>query len=69
MSEKKQHHPVPTPPSKAPGESGDPEARREAEEAVLPETHDGEAADALSPSTDAQRRAAQKKGADRTSSE
>ncbi|MCY0919761.1 MULTISPECIES: hypothetical protein [unclassified Streptomyces] len=28
----------PTPPSQAPGESGDPQAREEAEEAVLPGT-------------------------------
>ncbi|WP_329260407.1 hypothetical protein OG223_41220 [Streptomyces sp. NBC_01478] len=36
-------HPRPTPPSQAPGESGDPEARDEAEEAVRPRTPDDEA--------------------------
>ncbi|AKL64609.1 MULTISPECIES: hypothetical protein [Streptomyces] len=49
----------PTPPSEAPGESGDRAARREAEEAIAPGTKDGEAGDALSPSPDAQRRTAQ----------
>lgn len=48
----------PTPPSEAPGESGDRAARREAEEAIAPGTKDGEAGDALSPSPDAQRRTA-----------
>ncbi|MGW6986898.1 hypothetical protein [Streptomyces sp. NPDC054946] len=51
---------APTSPSQAPGESGDPEAREEAEKAVLPDTHEGEAGDALTPSGDAQRRAAKK---------
>ncbi|MBK3575388.1 hypothetical protein JHN63_16505 [Streptomyces sp. MBT65] len=36
-------HPPPTPPSQAPGESGDPEAREEAEETVRPRTPDDEA--------------------------
>lgn len=47
-----------TPPSKAPGESGDREARREADEAVISGDEDGEAGDALTPNTDAQRRTA-----------
>ncbi|MET9962194.1 hypothetical protein ABZ128_24590 [Streptomyces sp. NPDC006326] len=59
MSEHKKHQ-VTTPPSKAPGESGDREARKEAEEAVIPGSQDGEAGDALSPSTDAQRRTARR---------
>ncbi|MFJ4862340.1 MULTISPECIES: hypothetical protein [unclassified Streptomyces] len=50
---------VPTPPSQAPGESGDREAREEAAEAVLTDTDEGEAGDALTPSSDAQRRAAE----------
>lgn len=41
MPGKDQGH-KPTPPSQAPGESGDPQARRKAEEAVLPRTQDGE---------------------------
>ncbi|WP_328972563.1 hypothetical protein [Streptomyces sp. NBC_00239] len=56
----KDHSRKPTPPSQAPGESGDPEARKEAEEAVLPRTQDGEAGDALTPNTEAQRGAAAK---------
>lgn len=48
----------PTPPSEAPGESGDRAARREAEDAVVPGTKDGEAGDALSPSPGAQHRSA-----------
>ncbi|WOX16106.1 hypothetical protein [Streptomyces sp. N50] len=36
----KHEHARPTPPSQAPGESGDPEARDEAEEAVRPRTQD-----------------------------
>ncbi|MFE6905520.1 hypothetical protein [Streptomyces erythrochromogenes] len=52
------HEPAPTSPSQAPGESGDPEAREEAEDAVLADTREGEAGDALTPSRDAQRRAA-----------
>ncbi|WP_262056475.1 hypothetical protein [Streptomyces sp. STR69] len=51
----KHEHPPPTPPSQAPGESGDPEARDEAEEAVLPRTPDDEAQEA-SASGDAERR-------------
>ncbi|MBT2482360.1 hypothetical protein [Streptomyces sp. ISL-94] len=51
-------HPLTAPPSKAPGESGDREAREEAENAVMPGTKDGEAADALTPNTQAQRRTA-----------
>ncbi|MFF1343092.1 hypothetical protein ACFVYT_35420 [Streptomyces sp. NPDC058290] len=46
-----------TPPSKAPGEAGDREARKEAEEAVIPGTQDREAGEALTPSTGGQRRA------------
>ncbi|MFJ4776018.1 hypothetical protein [Streptomyces sp. NPDC088762] len=57
MSEKE--HRKPTPPSKAPGESGDRAARREAEDAVMPGSHDGGSGDALSPNTDAQRRTAE----------
>lgn len=56
----KDHGRKPTPPSQAPGESGDPEARREAGEAVLPRSKRGEAGDAPTPNTDAQRRAAGK---------
>ncbi|WP_367826774.1 hypothetical protein [Streptomyces sp. LMG1-1-1.1] len=36
MSKARKNDPAPTSPSQAPGESGDPEAREEAEEAVLP---------------------------------
>lgn len=59
-----------TPPSQAPGESGDREARQEAEDAILPgagdEEEDGEAGDALTPNSDAQRRASEHaKDADR----
>lgn len=57
MSEDRKHQ-VTTPPSKAPGESGDREARKEADEAAIPGSEDGEAGDALSPSTEAQRRTA-----------
>ncbi|WP_030299498.1 hypothetical protein [Streptomyces katrae] len=57
MTEHKKHRRT-TPPSKAPGESGDREARKEAEEAVAPGSRDGEAGDALTPNTDAQRRTA-----------
>ncbi|MEU9037033.1 hypothetical protein AB0D45_19325 [Streptomyces sp. NPDC048352] len=57
MSEHKKHQ-VTTPPSKAPGESGDRAARKEAEDAVIPGSEDGEAGDALTPNTDAQRRTA-----------
>ncbi|MFE5675332.1 hypothetical protein ACFQ7B_20280 [Streptomyces erythrochromogenes] len=57
-SRKRDHDPAPTPPSQAPGESGDPEAREEAEDAVLADKREGEAGDALTPSRDAQRRAA-----------
>ncbi|MCY0928016.1 hypothetical protein OTB20_17790 [Streptomyces sp. H27-H1] len=58
MTEKE--HRKPTPPSQAPGESGDREARREAEDAIVPGTKDAEAGDALSPSTDAQLRTAKR---------
>ncbi|MCP3754581.1 hypothetical protein [Streptomyces sp. TBY4] len=40
------------------GESGDSAARREAEDAIVPVTKDGEAGDALGPSPDARRRTA-----------
>ncbi|GAA0273536.1 hypothetical protein GCM10010302_08990 [Streptomyces polychromogenes] len=53
-----QKHVKGTPPSKAPGESGDREAREQAEDAVMPGGKDGEAGDALTPNTDAQRRTA-----------
>ncbi|MEV7442574.1 hypothetical protein AB0O22_15675 [Streptomyces sp. NPDC091204] len=53
-------HRKPTQPSEAPGESGDRAARREAEDAIVPGTKDGEAGDALSPSTGAQRRTAKR---------
>ncbi|MFE6847717.1 hypothetical protein [Streptomyces sp. NPDC057686] len=59
MSEHTKGKPT-TPPSKAPGEAGDREARKEAEEAVMPGTQDREAGDALTPSTGAQRRAAKR---------
>ncbi|GHD79635.1 hypothetical protein ACFQL8_19620 [Streptomyces goshikiensis] len=58
MTEKQSRKP--TPPSEAPGESGDRAARREAEEAIASGTKDGEAGDALSPSPDAQRRTVQR---------
>lgn len=61
MSEHKKHK-LTTPPSKAPGESGDREARKEAEEAVMPGSHDREAGDALTPSAKAQRRAGKRDG-------
>lgn len=63
MSEHKRRHEVTTPPSKAPGESGDREARREAEEALAPGQGDGEAGDALSPNSETQKRAAKRNGA------
>ncbi|MEU7118221.1 hypothetical protein [Streptomyces zaomyceticus] len=59
MTKTGKHDQAPTPPSHAPGESGDPEAREEAEEAVLADAHEGEVGDALTPSSDAQRRAAE----------
>ncbi|MFB6477356.1 hypothetical protein ACFCXF_15245 [Streptomyces virginiae] len=59
MTKARKHDPAPTPPSEAPGESGDPEAREEAEEAVLADAHEGEGGDALMPSSEAQRRAAE----------
>ncbi|KPH99992.1 hypothetical protein OV450_0840 [Actinobacteria bacterium OV450] len=55
----KREHPRTTP-SQAPGESGDREARREAEEAVMPGRKDGEAGDPLTPSSQAQRPGAKK---------
>ncbi|MCY0932254.1 hypothetical protein OTB20_40085 [Streptomyces sp. H27-H1] len=55
MSEKKPRKP--TPPSEAPGESGDREARQEAEEAVISGSHADVAGDARTPGTDAGRRA------------
>ncbi|MFJ4626464.1 hypothetical protein [Streptomyces sp. NPDC088847] len=39
----KHEHARPTPPSQAPGESGDAEARKEAEDAARPRTQDDEA--------------------------
>ncbi|WP_405828766.1 MULTISPECIES: hypothetical protein [unclassified Streptomyces] len=59
MTKSRKHDQAPNPPSQAPGESGDTEAREEAEEAVLPDTHQGEAGDASSPGSDAQRWAAE----------
>ncbi|MGW0366164.1 hypothetical protein [Streptomyces sp. NPDC002990] len=58
MTERK--NPRTSTPSQAPGESGDEEARKEAEEAVVPGTGEGEGeeGDALTPNTDAQRRSA-----------
>ncbi|MGW6843564.1 hypothetical protein [Streptomyces sp. NPDC054958] len=53
MSEHKRRNEVTTPPSKAPGESGDREARREAEEALAPGQGTGEAGDAASPNSKA----------------
>ncbi|MET9323473.1 hypothetical protein ABZX75_25275 [Streptomyces sp. NPDC003038] len=58
MTERK--NPRTSTPSQSPGESGDEEARKEAEEAVVPGTGDGEAADALTPNTGAQRRSAKR---------
>ncbi|MGW6564921.1 VanZ family protein [Streptomyces sp. NPDC054975] len=55
-------HRKPSPPSEAPGESGDRAARREAEDALVPGDGDGEVGDALSPSTAAQRRTAEQGG-------
>ncbi|MEV4940726.1 hypothetical protein [Streptomyces zaomyceticus] len=60
MTKARKNDPAPTSPAQAPGESGDPEAREEAEEAVLPDTREGEAGQASTPSGDAQRRAAKK---------
>ncbi|MGW6924822.1 hypothetical protein ACWGA9_26685 [Streptomyces sp. NPDC054950] len=54
MTEKEDRKP--TPPSEAPGESGDRAARQEAQDAIVPGTHDSEVGDALSHDTDAQRR-------------
>ncbi|MER6443852.1 hypothetical protein [Streptomyces venezuelae] len=54
MSKQKRRDEVTTPPSKAPGESGDREARREAEEALAPGQGEG---DAPSPKSKAQKRA------------
>ncbi|APU38666.1 MULTISPECIES: hypothetical protein [unclassified Streptomyces] len=62
MSKQTQQPGRTTPPSQAPGESGDAEARREADEAALAETNEGEAGDALTPNSGAQRRAAEKTG-------
>lgn len=39
----KHEHARPTPPSQAPGESGDPEARKDAEDAARPRTRDDDA--------------------------
>ncbi|AYV32773.1 hypothetical protein HET69_18500 [Streptomyces sp. CJ_13] len=58
MNEKE--HRKPTPPSEAPGESGDRAARREADDAVIPASDDDGAADAPSPDTDARRRTAKR---------
>ncbi|MFE9795492.1 hypothetical protein ACFYRL_27590 [Streptomyces goshikiensis] len=59
MNEKE--HRKPTPPSEAPGESGDREARREADDAVIPASEDDEADDGVpSPGTDARRRTAKR---------
>ncbi|MGW0390703.1 hypothetical protein ACWDYJ_07350 [Streptomyces sp. NPDC003042] len=63
MSDRKE--PRTTTPSQAPGESGDEEAREEAEEAVMPGTHDGGAGDALTPDTRARRRSAERDRGDR----
>ncbi|MEU9420894.1 hypothetical protein [Streptomyces sp. NPDC051000] len=46
----------PTPPSQAPGESGDPEARKEADEAVVPGTGKDAAGEADPSDGDARRR-------------
>ncbi|MEU1536138.1 hypothetical protein [Streptomyces fagopyri] len=45
-------HRKPTPPSEAPGEGGDKEAREEAENAVVPGSRGREDTDKLSPETD-----------------
>ncbi|AZM87204.1 MULTISPECIES: hypothetical protein [Streptomyces] len=60
MREHEKRHHETTRPSKAEGESGDREAREEAEDAVVPGSADGEAGDALTPNTDAQRRTARR---------
>ncbi|MET3987913.1 hypothetical protein [Streptomyces sp. PvR034] len=54
-------HRKPTPPSEAPGESGDRAARRAAEDAVVPGTGDDGAGDARSPGTEARRRTGERK--------
>ncbi|MER5779157.1 hypothetical protein ABT144_33695 [Streptomyces sp. NPDC002039] len=46
----------PTPPSQAPGESGDPQARKEAEEAVVPGTGKDGGGEADPSNGDARRR-------------
>lgn len=62
MNEKEDRKP--TPPSEAPGESGDRAARRQAQDAIVSGKQDDEAGDALSPSTDAQRRTAEQEKRD-----
>ncbi|MFK0235266.1 hypothetical protein [Streptomyces vinaceus] len=59
MTEHEKHRQT-TPPSKAPGESGDREARREADEAVVPGGHDRGAPDAPAPDAGARRRAGER---------
>ncbi|WP_328923476.1 hypothetical protein OG429_01715 [Streptomyces sp. NBC_00190] len=57
MSEHERRPEVTTPPSKAPGESGDREAPREAEEAVVPSRGDGDCdvrASGTGPGTDSE---------------
>ncbi|MFC9390305.1 hypothetical protein [Streptomyces venezuelae] len=57
MTEREQNRP--TPPSEAPGESGDRTARREAEDAVVPGRKNDESdGDARAPEADARRRKA-----------
>ncbi|MFD7031498.1 hypothetical protein ACFWAR_26070 [Streptomyces sp. NPDC059917] len=53
-------HRKPTPPSEAPGESGDRAARQAAEDAIVPGTKDGESGDAPSAGTEARRRTAER---------
>ncbi|WP_405443395.1 hypothetical protein OG373_38165 [Streptomyces avidinii] len=52
----------PTPPSEAPGESGDRAARKEAEDAMIPGTGDSEPGDARRSRTEAERRSAGRRG-------
>lgn len=60
MSKHERRDEMATPPSKAPGESGDREARQEAEEALAPGRGDGEAGDTRSPNTKDRKRASRR---------
>ncbi|CAM5609084.1 hypothetical protein [Streptomyces avidinii] len=54
----------PTPPSEAPGESGDRAARKEAEDALVPGTGDSANGPARRSRTEAERRSADRRGED-----